>query len=84
MALTGRPARREPATPVELRVDWLLCDGNGVCAELLPELVTSDDWGYPVLAEGPVPAELHRLAVRARAACPAMAFSLRPARESLR
>ncbi len=62
--------------PVSLVVDWRRCDGNGVCAELLPELIGRDDWGYPVIASGPVPAELHRLAVRARAACPALALSL--------
>ena len=63
--------------PVEVDVDWVRCDGNGVCADLVPELVSRDDWGYPVVAPGPVPDELRRLAARARAACPAMAFRLR-------
>ena len=71
MALTPKPAE-----PVSIVVDWQRCDGNGVCAELLPELVGRDDWGYPVVADGPVPSELHRLAVRARAACPAAALTL--------
>ena len=66
--------------PVEPVVDWLRCDGNGVCAELLPELVTRDDWGFPVVRPGPVPEDLRRLAARARAACPAMAFRLRVSR----
>jgi ferredoxin len=65
---------------VEVAIDWLRCDGNGVCAELLPELVTRDDWGYPVVPAGPVPDELRRLAVHARAACPAMAFRLQKLR----
>lgn len=73
MALTKRPADE----PVSIVVDWQRCDGNGVCAELLPELLGRDDWGYPVVADGPVPPQLHRLAVRARAACPAAAFTLR-------
>jgi ferredoxin len=76
VALTGRSAGRDQQ--VEVAVDWLRCDGNGLCADLLPELVRRDDWGYPMVAPGPVPAELRRLAVRARAACPAMAFRLRP------
>ena len=72
MALTAGPRGR-----VEIWVDWLRCDGNGVCAELLPELVGRDDWGYPVVADAPVPDELHHLALRARAACPTMALRLR-------
>ncbi len=44
-----------------LRVNPVACTGHGVCAELLPELVTLDEWGYPVIAEnGVVPARLAR------------------------
>ncbi len=32
-----------------LRVDPILCDGFGHCHELAPELVTTDDWGYPIV-----------------------------------
>jgi ferredoxin len=63
---------------VSVVVDWRRCDGNGVCAELLPELIGRDDWGYPVPAPGPVPAHLRRMAVRAKAACPVLALSLKP------
>lgn len=31
-----------------LRVDWTLCEGRGLCLELLPELLRPDDWGYPM------------------------------------
>ena len=31
-----------------LVVDWVACDGRGLCVELVPELLTADDWGYPV------------------------------------
>jgi ferredoxin len=34
----------------QLRVNPIACTGHGLCAELLPELVTLDEWGYPVLA----------------------------------
>lgn len=60
----------------QLRVDPIACNGHGACAELLPELITLDDWGYPVLAPGPVPGELEAHARRAVAACPTLALML--------
>ena len=36
---------------VRLRVDPIMCDGFGHCAELAPELVALDEWGYPILRE---------------------------------
>ncbi len=62
-------------TQMELRVDWIRCSGHGLCAEIAPELVTLDDWGYPVVAN-PVPLGLESIAERARTACPAMALKL--------
>ncbi len=59
-----------------LVVDPTMCDGHGVCAELLPERVRLDRWGYPLLAPGPVPPELHTHARRAVAACPRLALTL--------
>ncbi len=56
-------------------VDWIKCEGHGLCAELLPEVVTLDDWGYPIIGE-PVPPHLEFLANRARAACPVLALRL--------
>ena len=47
-----------------LRVDWPECQARGLCHELLPELVSLDEWGYPVV-EGEVTADLIVLA-RAR------------------
>jgi ferredoxin len=60
----------------ELSVNRIACSGHGDCAELLPELVTADEWGYPVVAGGPVPPRLERRAKRAVAACPALALML--------
>lgn len=62
-----------------LRVDPIACDGRGVCAELLPELVSLDEWGYPLLDAGPVPGALEQHARRAVAACPTLALRLVPA-----
>lgn len=61
---------------VQLRVDPILCDGFGYCAELLPELVGLDEWGYPVLAAEAVPGRLLDLAQRAVDDCPRRALLL--------
>ena len=61
----------------ELVVDRIKCDGRGLCAELLPELIRLDDWGYPILAAGPVPNHLIPLAQRAVDDCPVLAIALR-------
>lgn len=59
-----------------LRVDPIACDGHGVCAELFPERIEEDDWGFPIVAGEPVPAALEKHARRAVAACPARALRL--------
>jgi ferredoxin len=65
-----------------LQLDPTRCDGHGGCAELLPELVSLDEWGYPVLAGAadragtPVPAALRRHARRAVTLCPTLALRL--------
>ena len=61
---------------VRVTIDWTRCTAHGLCAELLPELIDLDDWGYPVVAGGPVPADLEPHAVAAREACPALAVRL--------
>lgn len=61
----------------ELTVDPVACAAHGLCADLLPELVTLDEWGYPILARAPVPPHLRRAADRAVSACPALALALR-------
>jgi ferredoxin len=43
-------------------------------AELLPELIRLDRWGYPVLASATVPPELEPLARRTVASCPRLAL----------
>jgi ferredoxin len=64
----------------QLRVNPIACSGHGLCAELLPELITLDEWGYPVLAGQQIPPGLEREAQRAVANCPALALLLSPAR----
>jgi ferredoxin len=65
-------SRREP----HLRVNPILCDAYGHCAELLPELITLDEWGYPIIEDGPVPRHLRRDAQRAVSLCPRLALLL--------
>jgi len=60
-----------------LRLDPIRCDGYGMCAVVLPERVTLDEWGYPVIEPGPVPERLLAHARRAVDACPVLALSLR-------
>jgi ferredoxin len=62
--------------PRQLRVNPIACSGHGLCAELLPELVTLDEWGYPLLADQVVPARLARQARRAVTDCQALALLL--------
>lgn len=61
---------------VELHVDRIACDGHGLCAELFPERVWLDEWGYPVIEEGELTPELHAHARRAVEACPTLALRL--------
>lgn len=64
---------------MKIRVNPILCDGYGQCAELLPELVRLDEWGYPILPRGPVAPELAPEARRAVKMCPRLALSLEEA-----
>jgi ferredoxin len=59
-----------------LRVNPIACEAHGLCAELLPELITEDPWGYPIIAPGVVPDGLLPLARRAVALCPTLALLL--------
>ncbi|HEX7444422.1 MAG TPA: ferredoxin [Acidimicrobiales bacterium] len=61
---------------IRVRVDPIACDAYGYCAELLPERVTLDEWGYPIVDGTPVPAELVELATRAATDCPRRAVLL--------
>lgn len=63
----------------KVTVNPIACSGHGVCAELLPELISLDEWGYPVIAgDGVIPARLGRTARRAVTDCPALALFLAP------
>jgi ferredoxin len=66
------------AMSARLRVNPITCTGHGLCAELLPEAITLDEWGYPIVS--PVPDHLLPLARRAVTDCPTLALLLEPDR----
>ena len=57
-----------------LRFDPISCKAHGLCAELLPELIRLDDWGYPMIDPRPVPNQLLPYARRAVDQCPVLAL----------
>nr|WP_269328541.1 ferredoxin [Kineosporia babensis] len=60
-------------------IDWTACEGRGLCADLLPELIGQDKWGYPQSRSGRtvlVPPELERPARKAVHLCPRLALRL--------
>jgi ferredoxin len=59
-----------------LVVDPIACDGRGVCAELFPERITLDRWGYPIIDREPIPRSLEEHARRAVFLCPLLALHL--------
>jgi ferredoxin len=58
-----------------LRVDWPECHAHGLCAELLPEVVSLDEWGFPFVHET-VKGDVFEMAKAAVKACPTLALRL--------
>ncbi len=61
-----------------VQVDWVACDGRGLCAELLPERIMLDEWGYPIIDPRPVTGNVAMEAKAAVRACPTLALRLVP------
>jgi ferredoxin len=59
-----------------VRVNPIACEGHGLCAELLPERIQLDEWGFPIVDPEPVIGEAARHASRAVEACPTLALLL--------
>ena len=79
----GRPVKGLLPLPVvgmvghkRLAVDWTRCDGHGLCAHIVPELVRLDGNGYPAIPDMPVPEWLEPQARKAVGMCPALALRL--------
>jgi ferredoxin len=73
--------RLDPAA-VRLTVNPITCDGRGLCAELLPEWISLDDWGYPIIGAQPTAEVSDQTVRRAIAACPTLALRLEPVNSS--
>ena len=67
-----------------VRVNPIACEAHGMCAELLPEWISLDEWGYPIIEEGPLPPELVSHARRAAQACPTFALLIERERSGSR
>ena len=52
-----------------LQIDAAACDGVGVCAVVAGDLITLDQWGFPVISDTVDP-RLLKQAKRAARACP--------------
>jgi len=67
-----------------LQVNPILCDGFGHCGELAPELVTMDEWGYPIINSEPVAygdSGTYESARYAERGCPRQALRIRRVNE---
>ena len=61
---------------MRLKVNPIACEAHGMCAEILPERIALDEWGYPIIEPGSIPAQLEAHARRAADACPTLALLL--------
>lgn len=59
-----------------LRVDWIACEGYGLCGDYAPDLIDLDEWRYPILRPGSVDPRLLHEAQRAVDCCPMKALIL--------
>lgn len=66
-----------PSRPQRAAVDWTACRGHGGCADLVPEVIALDEWGYPIIQDQAIPEEARRRARKAVSECPALALLLR-------
>ena len=81
----GRPVRGVLPLPTgpeqeaqqQLAIDWTRCEGNGLCAQLVPQLIHLGADGYPVILDIPVPHWLEKDAQQAVRKCPTKALRLR-------
>ncbi len=67
-----------------VRVNPIACVAHGLCAELLPERITLDEWGYPLIDPTPMHGEELEHAQRAARACPTFALMVERERERSR
>jgi len=52
-------------------VDRIACTGRGICANVQQEAITLDEWGYPIIDDARVDADLIQKTIQL---CPARAI----------
>jgi ferredoxin len=67
------------STPT-IEIDWTRCDGHGLCAQLLPDRIVLDEWGFPIIASTPIRDDEQVNVRRAIGVCPALALRLADSR----
>ncbi|WP_431046410.1 NADH-ubiquinone oxidoreductase-F iron-sulfur binding region domain-containing protein [Streptomyces sp. P1-3] len=73
----GPPATGTAAEADErLVVDWTLCQGHGLCADIVPGVIRLGADGYPAQASMPLPRRQRPRALRAIRRCPALALRI--------
>ena len=79
--------RRTEERTATLVLDPTRCDGRGLCHDAAPELITLDEWGYPLLVGGGLRARLSGADIKAghaaAAACPLLALHVENDRSGL-
>ncbi|TAJ99957.1 MAG: ferredoxin [Chloroflexota bacterium] len=60
----------------DLVIDWIRCDGYGLCGDLVPDIIGLDDWRYPLVHPGPIPNDRRHEVQRAVDCCPMRALKL--------
>ena len=71
---------RGPSVSTRLHIDWTRCDGHGSCVELLPDILGTDEFGFPIPwsheKEPVIPVRSRIAASHAVRSCPLMALKV--------
>ena len=59
-----------------IEIDWTRCDGHGMCADLVPDRIVLDEWGFPLIRRTAVTSAELKGTRRAVAMCPGLALRL--------
>lgn len=71
--------KRRSTSSGEIRrlvIDFIACDGHGICRDILPENFRLDEWGYPIVKNEIITTEKLSDAKRAVRLCPELALRL--------
>ncbi|EKX64704.1 oxidoreductase [Streptomyces ipomoeae] len=72
----GAGQEESGASRQKIFVDWTLCRGHGLCADILPEVFQLGADGFPTVAQAKVPQYAEAKALRAVRRCPALALRI--------